>query len=265
MPKGAITGYIDVAQLVLYAFWVFFAGLIFYLRREDKREGYPLQSERTARTDRVKVQGFPPMPKPKIFRLPHGGEARMPNYYNDRRDVAAEPSHGFPGAPLVPTGDPMRDGVGPAAFAERRDEPEKTIDGLDLIVPMRVQDTAWVEARDPDPRGMPVVGADGKVGGTVRELWVDRSEPQVRYLELELAGGGDAAGGGGPVLLPITMCLVHGAKRRVEVSSILGSQFAGVPRIKSPDRVTKLEEDKISGYYAGGQLYATPDRLGPIL
>ena len=40
MQTGAITGYIDVAQLVLYAFWFFFAGLIWYLRREDKREGY---------------------------------------------------------------------------------------------------------------------------------------------------------------------------------------------------------------------------------
>ena len=35
MPKGAITQYIDVAQVVLYVFWVFFFGLIFYLRRED--------------------------------------------------------------------------------------------------------------------------------------------------------------------------------------------------------------------------------------
>ena len=45
MIRGAVTGYIDVAQLVLYAFWIFFVGLIFYLRREDKREGYPLESD----------------------------------------------------------------------------------------------------------------------------------------------------------------------------------------------------------------------------
>ncbi|HKK51252.1 MAG TPA: photosynthetic reaction center subunit H, partial [Myxococcota bacterium] len=32
MPTGALTGYIDVAQVVLYVFWIFFAGLIFYLR-----------------------------------------------------------------------------------------------------------------------------------------------------------------------------------------------------------------------------------------
>ena len=33
---------VDVTQIVLYAFWLFFAGLVYYLRREDKREGYPL-------------------------------------------------------------------------------------------------------------------------------------------------------------------------------------------------------------------------------
>ena len=32
MTTGAITGYIDVAQLVLYAFWIFFIGRVIYLR-----------------------------------------------------------------------------------------------------------------------------------------------------------------------------------------------------------------------------------------
>jgi photosynthetic reaction center H subunit len=68
-----LTSYIDVPQMVLYAFWIFFAGLIWYLRREDKREGYPLESDRGGN---VKVQGFPAMPEPKTFRLPHGGSRR---------------------------------------------------------------------------------------------------------------------------------------------------------------------------------------------
>ena len=72
MPTGAITGYIDVAQIVLYAFWVFFAGLIFYLRREDKREGYPLESDRSGR---VMVQGFPAMPSSKTFLMADGADA----------------------------------------------------------------------------------------------------------------------------------------------------------------------------------------------
>ncbi|MFZ9154247.1 MAG: photosynthetic reaction center subunit H, partial [Burkholderiaceae bacterium] len=41
MGTGAITQYVDVAQLALYAFWVFFAILIYYLTIESKREGFP--------------------------------------------------------------------------------------------------------------------------------------------------------------------------------------------------------------------------------
>ncbi|MBP8290924.1 MAG: photosynthetic reaction center subunit H, partial [Chromatiaceae bacterium] len=63
MYTGALTSHLDVAQIVLYAFWLFFAGLIIYLRREDKREGYPLESDRS----QIKVVGFPSMPEPKTF------------------------------------------------------------------------------------------------------------------------------------------------------------------------------------------------------
>ena len=41
MGTGAITGYIDVAQVALYAFWIFFFLLVFHLHREGKREGWP--------------------------------------------------------------------------------------------------------------------------------------------------------------------------------------------------------------------------------
>jgi photosynthetic reaction center H subunit len=255
---GALTGYLDVAQVVLYAFWAFFAGLIYYLRREDKREGYPLISDRS---DRVTVQGFPPIPRPKTFRLPHGGTVQAP-----RRDgrteppIHAKPVASFPGAPLQPTGNPMRDAVGPASYAEREDKPEFTIDGLPLIVPLRVAVDAYVAPEDPDPRGMAVFGADGKLAGTVQDIWVDRSEPQVRYLEVALAGGT-----GKTVLLPITMALVRGDKRRVEVNAILASQFAEAPTVKNPDQVTKLEEDRITAYFASGYLYATRERSEPLL
>ena len=59
---GALTSYFDVAQVTLYVFWLFFAGLIYYLLQENKREGYPLESDRSAN---IKVQGWPPMPSPK--------------------------------------------------------------------------------------------------------------------------------------------------------------------------------------------------------
>ncbi len=65
-----ITEYIDVAQLTLYAFWIFFAGLIIYLRREDKREGYPLESDREG----ITVQGWPAMPPTKTFNTTHQSE-----------------------------------------------------------------------------------------------------------------------------------------------------------------------------------------------
>ena len=106
MPTGAITGYMDVAQLVLYAFWIFFASLIFYLRREDKREGYPLESDRTRGTNRLIVQGFPFIPKPKTFLLPHEGTYQAPSGNPDRREVKARPFLPTLGAPLVPTGNP---------------------------------------------------------------------------------------------------------------------------------------------------------------
>lgn len=62
-----MTQYLDLTTLVLYAFWIFFAGLIYYLRREDKREGYPLKSDRR----NVAVQGFPAVPPRKTFNTGH--------------------------------------------------------------------------------------------------------------------------------------------------------------------------------------------------
>src|SRR4051812_30721725 len=254
---GALTGYLDVAQVVLYVFWAFFAGLIYYLRREDKREGYPLISDRS---DRVTVQGFPPIPKPKTFLLPHGGTVQAPR--RDHRTeplLHAKPVAGFPGAPLQPTGNPVRDAVGPAAYAEREDKPEFTIDGMPLIVPLRVAVEASVAAEDPDPRGFAVIGADDKLAGTVQELWIDRAEPQVRYLEVALAGGA-----GKSVLLPITTALVRGDKRQVEVNAVLASQFADAPTVKSPDQVTKLEEPRTPPYSAGASLSAPPAGAAPL-
>jgi photosynthetic reaction center H subunit len=53
--------------------------------------------------------------------------------------------------------------------------------------------------------------------------------------------------------------------RRVVVKAILAAQFANAPRIKSPNSVTFLEEDRICAYFAGGHLYATPKRAEPLL
>ena len=257
--QGAITSYIDVAQVVLYAFWIFFAGLIFYLRREDKREGYPLESDRSDRSRRVRVVGFPSMPAPKTFALAHGGSVTVPSARAERSNLAARPIGNWPGAPLHPTGRPMIDGVGPAAYADREDAPELTIDGRPNIVPLRIATDAYIDPSDPDPRGMTVFGDDGKAAGTVRDVWVDRAEPQVRYLEMNVAGTTRTA------LLPIYFAKVDGRRRRIAVKAIHAHHFADVPALANPDQVTKREEDRITAYYAGGTLYATPQRLGPLL
>lgn len=258
MTTGAITHSIDVAQIALYAFWIFFAALIVYLRREDKREGYPLESDRSERAPRVKIQGFPATPPPKTFRLADGSSVSVPNVRNDRPSVRAEPTGPWPGAPLEPTGDPMADGVGPASYADRLEQPDLTVEGHARLVPMRLATEFTVAKKERDPRGMPVRGADGVIAGTVSDLWVDCAEPQLRYLEVEVAGARR-------VLLPITLARIDGYRRCVEVQSILAKQFAGVPALANPDRVTRREEDKISGYYAGGKLYAEPSRAEPLL
>lgn len=254
METGAITGYIDVAQLVLYAFWVFFAGLIYYLQRESKREGYPLESDRSAH---ITVQGWPPMPAPKTFKLAHGGTRTVPDLRPSPQTLKAAPVGNWPGAPLQPTGDnPMLDGVGPGAWADRADEPDLMVDGSLRIVPLRADPAFGVSSHDPDPRGMPVHGADGAVGGHVVDLWVDRAEMLFRYLEVELP---DAR----RVLLPMNFTRV--GDRRVNVKSILGAQFMQVPGIARPDAVTLLEEEKVMAYYGAGTLYATPERQEPLL
>ncbi len=258
MPTGAITGYIDVAQLTLYAFWIFFAGLIFYLRREDKREGYPLESDRTG----VVVEGFPPMPRPKTFILPHGGLQTSPRLEPPEPLASGTAPAIWEGSPVEPVGNPLLSGIGPAAWASRQDTPDVTYEGgLPRIVPMRVASDYWVEPEDPDPRGMTVIGADRQVAGVVTDVWVDRSEVVIRYLEVEIP----IPDGSRHVLLPMTSAVIDVKRRQITVRSLLAAQFVDVPPIRNPDEITLLEEDKVTAYYSGGQLFAEPSRLGPLL
>lgn len=262
MYSGDITNYIDFAQLVLYVFWLFFAGLVLYLRREDKREGYPMESDWTERSSRVRLEGYPAMPKPKRFKLPHGHhDVLAPRVEKDPRELKAQPVGSWPGAPLEPTGNPMVDGVGPGAYALRADKPDLTWEGDAKIVPLRAAPGFFLESRDPDPRGMKVLGADGFVGAVVKDVWVDRSEFILRYMELETT----AENGSRTVLVPWNYTKISTSRRVVSVISITSKQFADVPGLKASDTITMLEEEKLVAYYAAGYLYATPDRLGPLM
>ena len=258
--SAALTQYVDVAQVVLYVFWAFLAGIIIYLHREDKREGYPLESERSAN---ITVQGWPAVPAPKTYLLADGTTVQAPRAEPyDARPIKATPIGPWPGAPLEPDGDAMVDGVGPAAYAERLDIPDALFTGEPKLSPLRNNPARHVEERDPDPRGMPVIGCDGKQGGTVKDVWIDRSEYIMRYLEVEVK---DKQGNTRNVLLPTTLSRIWASRKRVEVKSITSKQFIKVPGIKNPDVVTRLEEDKICAFYSSGHLYAIPERAEPLV
>lgn len=167
-------------------------------------------------------------------------------------------ANSYPGAPLEPTGDPMVEGVGPATYADRADVPDRNIHGKPRIVPLAAASGFWLEERDPDPRGKPVTAADGVVAGTVSEVWVDTAEPQLRYLEVTLADGSRT------VLLPAPFAKID-REGNVSVQAVLASHFAKAPGTRIPGQITRLEEDQIAAYFAGGYLYAEPSRLGPIL
>ena len=253
------TSYIDLAQVVLYLFIAFFVGLVYYLHRENKREGYPLENDRSGR---VTVQGFPPVPSPKTYLLADGTTVQAPRAEpRDMRPVNATPAANFPGAPLVPNGDPMTAGVGPGSYAERLDVPDMTNVGTPKLVPLRAAPEFHVDAEDPNPIGMNVVGADGKIGGVVRDVWIDQAEYLIRFYEVETGEKGQKRN----ILLPAALARVSGPGKQVRVKSILGHQFASVPTTKKPDVVTRLEEEKIFGFFGAGTLYATPHRAEPLL
>lgn len=259
MDSPYLFGDFDAAEFCLIAFFVFFTGLVFYLRREDRREGYPLEDDISGRLEPLGGLFF--TAQPKTFLLPHGhGTRTAPNFKRDARPIAARRSAPMDGAPIEPTGNPLLDGVGPGAYAERPNYPDLTTAGTPRIVPLRIAPDFHVSPEDTDPRGLAVLGFDGLKAGTVSDVWIDRSEQLIRYIEVAVTGGT-----GRKVLLPMTMAIVDGGARAVKVRSITAAQFADVPTTSSPDQITLLEEEKVIGYYGGGHLYATPDRQEPWL
>jgi photosynthetic reaction center H subunit len=237
-------GNVDLALLSIWSFWLFFAGLVYWIQRENMREGYPLEDE-TGQP--AANQGPFSVPAPKTFKLPFGrGEYVAPDMKREARDVALAKTEVSNGFPLGPTGDPMLDGVGPAAWAPRRDEPELDGHGHLKIVPMAGKPDFTISAGR-DPRGLPVQSNDLQAVGVVTDMWVDAPEQLVRYLELDLKGGG------GKRLIPMTMAKIQ--SDRVKIESLSSDMFAHVPQTKSSTEVTKLEEEKISAFYAGGTMY----------
>jgi photosynthetic reaction center H subunit len=252
METGAITQGVDVAQIVLYMFWAFFAGVIYYLVRENHREGYPMDNGQ----ENGPIQIGWPVPDPKTYKLEDGRVITVPDLKRPDGDYSFTPSHGWLGAPLEPKGDPLLSGMGPGAWANREDICEKDPHGELKIVPLRVAPHHSVAAQDHNPIGLRVYDAQGFEAGQVKDLWVDRMEMMFRYLEVSLPSGKS-------VLLPVNFARI--TKHNIHVHALLAAQFENVPALKQPEQITRLEEEKITAYFGAGTLYATPERQEPLV
>jgi photosynthetic reaction center H subunit len=255
MNDGYLVGSIDVAELAFFSFVLFFVLLVFWLRREDRREGYPLEDELTGLVE--SVGGAMHTASTKSFRLPFDrGTVTAPTKGREPVEIAAARFENFSGAPYVPTGNPLADGVGPAAYAERAKWPDQDAGGRPRIVPLSSQSEITIARAGEDPRGMKVYGADGALAGTVADLWVDRADHLVRYYDVATTGGGRA-------LAPAAMGKI--SKGALVVDAINAADFAGAPLPATPGEITRYEEERIIGYFGGGYLYANEARQEPWL
>jgi len=261
-----IAGTFDVAELAFLLFFVFFVGLVIYLNRESRREGYPLEDDVTG-----KVAPGSPLSDagPKTFKLPHGRGTYVPEEVaRDPLEIPAKQDRAVPGNPYVPTGNPMADGVGPAGYSQRQDYPDLTMDGRPRIVPIGDSHEIEIAPNDPNIVGWPVIDANKEVAGKISDIWVDQAEHLIRYLEVETNSGKK-------VLAPMPFAVVqskgllHGLgwenPELVEINAITAEQFDDVPGVATPGQITRLEEEKVSAYYGGGTLYATAERQEPYL
>ncbi|MFY7744750.1 MAG: photosynthetic reaction center subunit H [Erythrobacter sp.] len=263
MNAAYIVGNFDVAELAFLLFFGFFVALVFYLNKESRREGYPLEEEEDGKL----LPGSLFDGEKKTFQLPHGRGTYVPeDVARDDVNVPAVQSFRAAGAPFVPTGDAMVDGMGPAAWANRAKYPDLTFDGRPRIVPIAQSHELVIAPNDPQLVGFPVVAADGVTVGKVSDIWVDQAEHMIRYLEVETNSGKK-------VLAPMMVAVVHGnglidallpitsdKPEYVEIDAITAAQFDAVPALETAGTITRYEEDRIQAYFGGGYMYATPER-----
>ena len=251
MPGYSFTEQLDIPLLLVILFFLFFLGLVYYLRQEDKREGYPLESDRTIGTGgRVQVVGFPPLPKPKVFKLMNGGTVMAPRH-EPERELAAYAAYEFPGSPIMPSGDPLVDGIGPAAYALKSDTPDLTVEGELKMVPLRNHSEYRLEESGTNPVGMTVISREGLEVGKVVDVWINAHEYFPRYLEIAL----NVESSGNTVLAPIAFATIKESQGIIRFGQLTRPQFSRVPVLASPDQITMREEDRLNGYYAGGAFY----------
>ncbi len=258
MANVHLTDGLDIAELMVWAFFLFFLGLVIYLRREDRREGYPLEDEITGA---VRAEGgFTERAPDKTFRLPFGHGTHTVPDPSDRDSMRINARRVSPGAgsPLEPLGNPLLAGVGPGAYARRAQRPDVNMEGHPRIVPLSGQPDFFITGRDADPRGFVVVGADRVVAGTVSDIWIDTADRLVRYIEV-------ATPSGKSVLAPMMMASVDRKRRSIEVDALMGRQFEDAPATPLNGQITLDEEERAQAYFGGGYLYASAARQEPWL
>jgi len=249
---GSFTPLIDLAQVLVYVFFGLFGALVLYLRREDKREGYPLEEEGPYGPNHA-IVGYPAAPPPKTFALIGGGSVTHPQHYDESHARGVRRAL-HPGAPLYPEGEPLLAGVGPGAWALRRDEPFQMLDGSPQVAPLRSATDYAIANLPMDPRGRRLSGLDMLDAGEIVDVWIDKASKIVRYLEVELYNGA------GRRLAPIFYARIDPNERGVALDCVKASQLALAPTLKNPDIITAREEDRINAFFAGGDLYALPSR-----
>lgn len=253
----AVLGDIDVAFLCVVAFVAFFIGLVYYLRQEDKREGFPMVQIHGGRhVEIVTREGWPELPAPKTFRLPHGhGTVTVP-----RRDAPEIPDdvegRVMIGEGLRTDGNPLDIGLGAAAYqADKPDFPDLNYRGEPKIVSLDRTPDFYILPGDPDPRGWPFLDKHGRRVGTITDLWFNKAEYFLRYFTYRVDDTGEE------LIAPSFFCIVDIRDRTVRARTLIGEDLLRAP-VKAGEVITWVEEDRVNGYFAGGIPFAPEDTAG---
>ena len=244
--ESNVVGNLDVAILCVIAFVIFFAGLLVHLRREDKREGYPVEvAGMFGRTH--SAQGFPAIPKPKLFYRPHDrGVAQAPRV---EQPELVRPGEALPpiAYPLDPGPNPLAEGVGAAAYTRIREElPDLDVEGEPKLISLNDHADYCIPDGDPDPRGWVLLSADEQRVGKVHDLWFNRAEFFLRYYEVSIAGAE------GRRLVPAFFAEALPRDRAVRATTLVARDLRRVPVRADDSCITMREEDRLNGFFAGG-------------
>ena len=255
---GQISNQLDIPTLASWAFVLFFVGLVFWLQRQSKREGYPLRaSPFTAEL----MDGFPPPPvQPLTYILNEGGTTEAPHYY-EQAPTSAKPMHFFDGTPFLPLGNPLLAGIGPGSWVMKRDEPARTEEGHLALQPLRALPGWSIQKVDSDPRGMTVYDWRWAEVGRVCDVWIDRGSKIITLFEVEMNADIHA----GRVLVPIFHTVIREKTRRIRVTALWAHQFADVPMPAAAEIITGPEEERLNAYYSAGRFYRGDPTIAPAL